>query len=142
MILTNNRILIPISQLSQPGGLAAPPEGTGVGSIYVANSSAQPISSITVDQVAVTLPNGELDGAAPGTAPQWVTVPRFTQSVPHGPFFSSGSILEVTFINDVFWTQTISLGRFAPSASLWIWCFYNGFAVSDPNGNMAQLSWG
>jgi hypothetical protein len=139
MELTNN-FVIPARILPQP-----PPDevaiSVGNGLVYVINASSQNIQTITVDSAAVTLPAGGLEGVNLGTCANFVDVPRI--SAPSGPFFGPNSKIVVTFVGGSTWGQYVSLStsRFPPSESVGVWCFYNGFIVSDMLGNMRQASW-
>jgi hypothetical protein len=107
----------------------------GLGMVYVFNCTPIPINRLSVNGAQLTpIPNP----SDPGEQPQFVSANRFGRTQ---PVFAPSSSFEVTFMDGTSYTQTIRISQ-PPPASLTLWCFYSGLVLTDPYGNIRQISWG
>lgn len=107
----------------------------GLGMVYVFNCTPIPISALAVNNVALTPIPSPSD---PGNQPQFVSANRFGTTQ---PIFGPSSSFQITFLDGTSYTQTLRIAQ-PPPASLSLWCFYSGLVLTDPYGNIRQLSWG
>lgn len=122
--------LLPLTHAGEPGVLL---NVVPLGRVYVVNATPQPIVSITIGGI----PLASIDGSNPGQPPQSDTVNRFGSP----PLFSDNTQLTVNFLGGRSYSQAISIDN-APTDSLTLWCFYNGFVLTGATGSLQQIAWG